>query len=229
MNTAEKQALPLEVPHFGVNVANDIPYLFQDINQRGFDFRGFNSESGMIARDIQRHCPHSMNMYQAKKSIPKNLEQKLKAVSKDPLFIAMSPYEHTLKPSAVMGFNQEIMLPGLWLKSLERLSSPKFSHVFNIEKMSLKKLEVDLSITNIQPLAIYGITKDHTLKLQRILKIAENKPRTLVLLGSHLPGVPKYTSSIVDGHLNDIVGLPLEHYGTRLIQMLYTKGLFPWE
>lgn len=221
-----------QVPCFGLHQGkNNIPYLFQDYNPTGYDFRGKNTDSGLVSTELRGSCPHAMNLYLRNRSVPKRHAKDFRKISSDPLVQAMAPIPHKYKQHKIYHFDEEsLIMPSLWLRTLERMSSPLYSHVLNVQNITRAYVLKALRTTNIQPLVIYGITEIQTPLIKVIVAEAEKLERTVVLIGTQVvSGYPVSKTKLTDMiNLNDLVLLPMEHIGVRLLDNLVSNKELPW-
>lgn len=221
-----------QIPCFGIHEGKKgVPYLFQDQNPNGFDFRGKSTNSGFYSNKISGTCPHSFNVYLRSRSVPKRHDKAFRRIIQDPLVKAMSPVPWQYKCDQVICFSQEnLMLPCVWLRTLERLSSPLYSHVLSVENLTLPYVFKALKATNVQPLVIYDINEQHVHTIKKIIAEARRRNRTLILIGSvQFDDVPTLKSNLVDIiNLEDLVLLPMEHIGVRFLDNFISKNELPW-
>lgn len=222
-----------QIPCFGIHQGkNGVPYLFQDQNPNGFDFRGKSSNSGFYSNKISGICPHNFNVYLRNRSVPKRHTKAFNKIIQDPLVKAMSPVPWQYKCDQVICFSQEnLMLPCVWLRTLERLSSPLYSHVLSADNLTLSYVLKALRASNVHPLVIYDINEQQVLTIKKIITEARKHNRTLILIGSvQFEDVPTLKSNLVDIiNLEDLVLLPMEHIGVRLIDNFISNKELPWD
>lgn len=234
MNTAKdlSQAQKPQVKCFGLQPGlNNITYLFQDFNSTGYDFRGKNTKSGLSSNNIAGSCSHNFNVYLRSRSVPKRHAKAFKRISKDPLVKAMAPVPHKGKGAQVFQFEDDLPLPCIWLRTLERLSSPLYSHVINIQNQVTRKyIFKALTTTNLHPLVIYNVTEFHHAFVREIIAEAKKYERTLVIIGTPpLADYPVYKTKLAEiMHLSDLVLLPMEHIGVRILDKFVREGQLPW-
>lgn len=226
--TQEKEQIPCFGLHKGKNTAM---YLFQDYNPTGYDFRGKNTDSGFVSTNLRGSCPHAMNLYLRNRSVPKRHAKDFRKIAHDPLVQAMAPVPHGYKKQKIYHFEEDsLVMPSLWLRTLERMSSPLYSHVLNVQNITRAYVLKALTTTNIQPLVIYGITEIQTPLIKLIVAEAEKLERTLILIGSRvIRGYPTSKTKLTDLiNLNDLVLLPMEHIGVRMLDNLVSNKELPW-
>lgn len=220
-----KKAKP-QLKAFGLKQVNKKMYLFQDHNPQGYDFCGKRTDSGFYTNDIRGGCPHCMNVYLRTRSVPKLHSKRFKKLECDALVKAMLPYPHAYKEQQVFHFHSDrLVLPALWLRTLERMSSPLYSQVMQARETNITYLKRAMSITNIQPLVIYGITEITLGMIQELLQDLKTYPRTLILFSDiDIDGYPQGETTIMERtNLADLVLLPMEHIGVRALDRLVTQ------
>jgi len=221
-----------QIPCFGLHKGkNNVPYLFQDQNPSGYDFRGKSTNSGYFSNEISGTCPHAINVYLRNRSVPKRHAKAFKLLVSDPLVQAMAPVPSDYKAKKIYQFKSEdLILPSLWLRTLERMSSPLYSHVLNAQSLSRPYIFKAIRATNIQPLVIYDITEIQTPLIKAVVAEAKKHERTLILIGSPIiKDIEVSKTQIMDTiALNDLVLLPMEHIGVRLLDNLVSNKELPW-
>ena len=234
-NRQAKRTRPSRRPQlnaFGLHRSKaDVWYLFQDLNPTGYDFRGKNSVSGLYTNKITGDCSHAMNIYQRNRSVPKRHNKLFKRIACDPLVQAMSPLPYETKSQKIYRFEStSLMLPSLWLRTLERMSSPLYSHVLSVHDLKLSYVAKALTVTNLHPFVVHGLTEQHTEIVEELLYLAKKNDRTLILLSDvEIEGVPTSKTQLPDLlKLNDLVILPLEHIGVRVLDKYVSSQELPW-
>ena len=110
------------------------------------------------------------------------------------------------------------------------MSSPLYSHVIAIQDLKLSYAAKALTVTNIHPFVVHGITEKDTAMVEELLYIAKKNERTLLLISSvEIDGLPNSVTLLPDLlRLNELVTLPLEHIGVRVLDNYVSSQELPW-
>lgn len=221
-NTAENILVP-SVPTFGLHVLDGKAFLFQDSTPNGFSFSGKAQDSGFNSQAISGRCPHGMNLYLRSRSVPKKLMKTFEKIQHDPLVKAMLPLPAKCKGGEMCYQLDASTLPmsTLWLTTLQKLSSPLYTQVSSIDKINENHFVGCLKQTNLYPLVITNVDVNrHLHKMNDLIAEADKHSRLVIFvcengLAPNLPEIKTQITSLVT--LNELVLLPLEHIGVRVL------------
>ena len=216
------------VRYYGVHWDDDGLAWFLD-GKRGINASDLNRPCPFIVRTESgnRHCNHQIGF--ATSVVNEYAWAYFLEIATDPIIDAMLPIPHTQKLFWIDDDDRQI---APLLSMLASMSAPIYPIVRPAESMlRLAKLQPLFGISNIQPLALTGVTYEQATLLHPLARMVETGVRTLILTGGSDVPVPDVYQKIspevlLDRDFLELNQLPWASLGVTVIRK-YMRGEWP--
>jgi len=221
-----------KLPYYGIHESDrGVNFLFQDNFPYGMEFLGLGDKvkSGLSVKHLKNYCPHLVNPYLGRRNLSNKHQSIFDHIFEDQLTQAMLPI-----PNGKTYFLSEDALDDceLWITALEKLSSPLHTCSKPIWTLNKSSIFSQMNDTNIHPMVLTGVDSESLELVKQLAILGKTTPRTLILVGPSDLILPREVQRIKTTIFNQIslaelVSLPLEHLGAKLIADYCKKeGLF---
>lgn len=167
----------IRVPHYGVHVAEgNIAFLLQsdDSVQNALNLN-LTSPFKVKVEKRADSCPHQITLPSSQPDLPSP------KVLGDPLFQLMLPVPRRRHQARYLVQRPDTLE---LLRELTKLSSPARPLISPIWGVTAAKVRMELSITNVSPWVVTGVTSKDFKMLRILLEHSVLSPRQLILAGS---------------------------------------------
>lgn len=232
MNSTARLHEPLmRLPHYGVHNIGGLYYLFQDNLHTGWNFVGSKHPSNATVKHLSNTCPHCFNPHQMNVKVSNKHWDKFLSIIEDPLVRMMLPLPPRNETKAVYLEQGKLPSVNVLFSVLERLNNPLHHQTRAVWAHTTSRVARALLLTNIHPMPLYGGTMQDADAIRKMLTLAMDGRRRLIIEGTPELLLPEGThmldtnlSSLMP--LEELVALPLEHLGLEVLSR-YFRGELP--